>query len=723
MTDGAGTTVTDSSGNANHGTITGTYTWLNTPETVLDSPGSRIFAWGLDIGSDGVNDGLKLTLVNRDVVQNGGFGSDTKWSKANPSWTIGGGVAHNDGTNIATANIYQNTTDQLNGGVILDRLYKITFTLSNRLAGTVAPMVGGSTLGTPRNLDGTYTEYIRASGGSLYIALQASIGFIGDIDNVSCVEVRTSCLIRAIVSTGGTYTGQAKLLVRDETNGVDISQLSGCWNYELVTAGDMTDATKFSLGAGWAIAAGVAHGDAGSQSYLSQTLANQQNGGTYAQGLYKVTFTILNWAAGNVRPVMASGQNGTWRGADGTYTEYIRATNAASIYLEKDAAFHGDVDNWSITRVSEWNQPDILNFSFELPTAARGAAADCTSISVKLLNAAGSGVLTWHQVELLPNLLDNPSLDTGAVADPWIPYGETNSTLAVGDTAKETTIVHSTGGGVLANVGAAGEYFYQNFTPTVGKYYSAGYWQYLSASGQKISLSADANLMAQNTLASLMNIFKVGGASWVLNSRVARCATGAVTKIETVFNVAGPAQRYVDDRYLLALTDVPITVTPASYANSLEGTGVRIDGLDAVTQPVGNLQPGRGRFAWYVVFRHGAADFIKFGNVTPYLGIIYGDVNNQIWVRENAANQIRLGATLNGVTYSIDWNCAGLIAAGSLHRFDIAYTNSWIKLLFNLITVVTIRTVSGFAVGPNLIYVGQSTTNTNQADAVFSSLV
>lgn len=60
MTDGAGATVTDYSGNAYHGTITfGASTrWNNTYDQTLDSPGVGPFQNGYVAGADGVDDGI-----------------------------------------------------------------------------------------------------------------------------------------------------------------------------------------------------------------------------------------------------------------------------------------------------------------------------------------------------------------------------------------------------------------------------------------------------------------------------------------------------------------------------------------------------------------------------------------------------------------------------------------------------------------------------------------
>jgi hypothetical protein len=62
MNDGAGTTVTDYSGNGYNGTVTfgATTRWNNTPDLLIDESGRMIYQQGYNIGSDGANDGIYI---------------------------------------------------------------------------------------------------------------------------------------------------------------------------------------------------------------------------------------------------------------------------------------------------------------------------------------------------------------------------------------------------------------------------------------------------------------------------------------------------------------------------------------------------------------------------------------------------------------------------------------------------------------------------------------
>jgi hypothetical protein len=115
--------------------------------------------------------------LGRDLVINGGFDADTDWTKGT-GWSIAGGVASCDGSQVASTDLFQDS----NNSVAQSRSYEITFTVSNYSAGSVTPRVGG-TIGTVRSANGTFTETL-VSGTDDLIRLFGNVDFIGDIDNV-----------------------------------------------------------------------------------------------------------------------------------------------------------------------------------------------------------------------------------------------------------------------------------------------------------------------------------------------------------------------------------------------------------------------------------------------------------------------------------------------------------------------------------------------------------
>ncbi|MFC1600632.1 LamG domain-containing protein, partial [Patescibacteria group bacterium] len=80
--------------------------------------------------------------------------------------------------------------------------------------------------------------------------------------------------------------------------------------------------------------------------------------------------------------------------------------------------------------------PATLIFTGEAPSG-------CTNLRVKLVNTASSGTCYWHQVEVLDNLITNPSMESWQGTTPDVPTSWTNENMESGDSDKETTIVHS----------------------------------------------------------------------------------------------------------------------------------------------------------------------------------------------------------------------------------------------------------------------------------------
>ena len=121
---------------------------------------------------------LKM-LVTREAVVDGQFAikePDSPWSLGAPAaWTIRNGRARH--LPVLTTPLQQS------GSIVITKSYSITFTLSSFIQGTVTPRIG-STLGTARSSNGTFTETIIA-GATNNIAFVPSADFLGDIDGVS----------------------------------------------------------------------------------------------------------------------------------------------------------------------------------------------------------------------------------------------------------------------------------------------------------------------------------------------------------------------------------------------------------------------------------------------------------------------------------------------------------------------------------------------------------
>lgn len=118
--------------------------------------------------------------LGAEAATNGGFDSDTAWSKE-PGWAIGGGVATK--TAGAAGSLYQAAASMVQG-----RTYEIAFTVSGYSAGTMTPFCRGS-VGVGVTANGSYTQRLVAGTDSVYaINFYADASFAGSIDNVSVRE-------------------------------------------------------------------------------------------------------------------------------------------------------------------------------------------------------------------------------------------------------------------------------------------------------------------------------------------------------------------------------------------------------------------------------------------------------------------------------------------------------------------------------------------------------
>lgn len=125
--------------------------------------------------------GQRAGTLGATVVTNGGFDTDSDWSKGT-GWTIGSGVASKaagTGSDLTQAAIL--TTGQS---------YKLVFTVSNYSAGTLTAKLGSSGASLAITANGTYTLDGVANGADLIFTADAS--FAGDVDDVSAKPFSTT---------------------------------------------------------------------------------------------------------------------------------------------------------------------------------------------------------------------------------------------------------------------------------------------------------------------------------------------------------------------------------------------------------------------------------------------------------------------------------------------------------------------------------------------------
>lgn len=110
------------------------------------------------------------------LVTNGTFGADANWTKA--TWTIAAGVASIAGAATDTMTQAIAITPGVN--------YLVTFTITSFTAGTVTPILGG-TSGTARGSAATFSEIIKAGSANGLINFSAAAATLS-IDDVTVLQ-------------------------------------------------------------------------------------------------------------------------------------------------------------------------------------------------------------------------------------------------------------------------------------------------------------------------------------------------------------------------------------------------------------------------------------------------------------------------------------------------------------------------------------------------------
>jgi hypothetical protein len=381
------------------------------------------------------------------------------------------------------------------------------------------------------------------------------------------------------------------------------------------------------------------------------------------------------------------------------------------LYDQTGSASIGYVDG---STSSDRDTPDVLLFTGEAPTSS-------TTLRVRLLNTdATGGTCYWHQVEVLSNLVNNPSLErvTGT-PDPWIPDDWAGQNLDAGDTVQETSEVH-TGSSALEYTSAIEIYDGIITAPStsLNNFYNFGVWGYES-SGDLATYALNSNHMSNSGVVS--PTVPYSGASWTHYPLVFRMwQTGADSRFFLQTSSAG-ATGYVDDAYVFQLTDVSLTVTAATEANSTESTGLRVDGRDTATQTISNLTTTSGtiRFNWTP--RHDAADALDFGFSIANVARFYGG-GNQIAVYWSSANTLTL-YFYDGQQQDQSWNATGAILAGTSYEMEIEYSSSQMTLKVDGATRITISDDIDFSGNlPTTAYWGSNNSSSGQTDATFDHL-
>lgn len=166
-------------------------------------------------------------VFGENVVTDGLFASST-------TWTYGAGWAH-DAVN-RQADHSSGTANLSQAGILTDaRQYGVTFTVSNRTAGSVTPYCGSGGAGTARSTNATFAETITCSG-STDLLFTPSNDFDGSVDTVIVQDVEDTSPAEISVSsvTDGTqdardyiYLGYMLRVIDASGNPIDQRMVTG----------------------------------------------------------------------------------------------------------------------------------------------------------------------------------------------------------------------------------------------------------------------------------------------------------------------------------------------------------------------------------------------------------------------------------------------------------------------------------------------------------------
>lgn len=331
-----------------------------------------------------------------DVVTNGNFSfSSSGWYSNDTSSMLNGWSYVSTQMNHVVG-----MTDflQQNGILTVGKYYKLTFTI-NRVTNPLVEIVGtlqarlGTTVILVASTSGTYTVYGKCAGDTNLRFLPSS-DFDGAIDTVSCVQINTEYRVFLTDANTGVATGCAFALNAAFEASLDapyyqgetiyFSQLwsvfcadDGCYNVcisdyctngefgELVANGNFSgDPALWTLGTGWAIAAGKAcHTAAAGSGTISQVLA------TEAGKYYTIVLTVSSRTIGDLIVSLGGtlagtiSSNGTF-----TFTNVLATVDNATLSMTTSGPmdFDGCVDDVSVIMQLTSYSKDLCSDCYDL---------------------------------------------------------------------------------------------------------------------------------------------------------------------------------------------------------------------------------------------------------------------------------------------------------------------------------------------------------------------
>ena len=265
-----------------------------------------------------------------ELVTNGGFDTDTDWSKG-AGWSISGGKATHTGS--------QSLLSQSNV-LTIGKKYKISFDLQNadslnyvRLLTSHYPNGGNF------STNGTIVIYTNTNITQFYIY---GVGDVS-IDNVSVKEV---------LNDGDFDFSRSSSATRVNSEGlIEVASVLGS---EEIVNGDFATDSDWIKGSGWTISGDKANCD-GSQLSVSDLQQNYD----FSDGIrYKLTFDIIV-TNGSITPYIGGVNTTSVTSTETNVTRYVIAGSSNHIKLRASSDFIGSIDNVSVKEVIENDVPRL----------------------------------------------------------------------------------------------------------------------------------------------------------------------------------------------------------------------------------------------------------------------------------------------------------------------------------------------------------------------------
>lgn len=367
------------------------------------------------------------------------------------------------------------------------------------------------------------------------------------------------------------------------------------------------------------------------------------------------------------------------------------------------------------------------NVTRSAATLEWGCDANCTSITVQVLSTDAQ-TIHLHQLEVLPIYLLNAGGQRGR-GDPFLPDGWANVVEEAGWVARDFDNERYGVSCTKLTADCLGSHLAPNYTspsenPDSYHYFASGNWGKLSETPDP-----DFYIQHQTFTGRKQGIYNVLGSivghvtstDWQLVQAVMHTVGEIAASGSGIFmtSLSNGKIRYAADAYVLDADMLTLTLTPANAAASAEGSGLRVDGLDACSQTVRGLGATSGTICLSYTARHAPADVAKFGAATPYILDCYGDANNYIRLYWSSASTLTLAYNDGGGAHSGTISGSGFLP-GTAKTVQISYSGDGMVLSVDGYLVLTLADAPSFATVPTTVYWGQKNDGTCHCDAVFA---